>query len=216
MWRALQSRRRASGSRSKTISSAPSASAIARTSSRSPSTASAVPVASTMRHGASGSDMPGVGVDRLDDPGVHQLDPRHAGAGADDGRRGRARRLDVGEAHPQDDGVLGNRLQPQRQLGDHGKRPLRADEEPGEVVAGGGLAGARAGADDAAVRRARPRAPAGCRASSRSAPSSCPPRSSPPCLRAWRRRPGRPGRRARARRRRARASAASRPPTPSR
>ena len=146
-----------------------------------------------------------------DDPGVDQLEPRHPGAGADDGRGRRARRLDVGEADPEDDRVLGDRLQAQRQLGDHRERSLRADEEPGEVVAGRRLAGPRAGADDAAVRRARPRAPAGWRASSRSAPSSCRRRSSPPCLRAWRRRPGRRGRRARARRRRARARAGSRP-----
>ena len=39
----------------------------------------------------------GVRVDRRDDPGVDQLDPRHPGSGADDGRGGCARRLDVGK-----------------------------------------------------------------------------------------------------------------------
>ena len=49
--------------------------------------------------------------------------------------------------------MLGNRLQAQGHLGDHGQRPLRPDEKPGEVVAGGCLACAGAGVDDAPVRK---------------------------------------------------------------
>ena len=48
---------------------------------------------------------------------------------------------------------LGDRPQPQRQLGDDPERPLRSDEQVGEVVAGARLARPRAGADDAPVRQ---------------------------------------------------------------
>ena len=71
---------------------------------------------------------------------------------ADDRRRRAARRLDRRERGARDDDVLGDRMQPQRQLGDHAERPLRADEEIRQVVAGRRLHGARAGADDAPVR----------------------------------------------------------------
>ena len=57
-WRVFHSRARASGSRSWTISVAPSSSAIACTSSRSASTSSSLPAASTKRHGPSGYDVP--------------------------------------------------------------------------------------------------------------------------------------------------------------
>ena len=50
-----------------------------------------------------------------------------------------------------DDGVLGDGVQADGHLGDHGERALGADEEAREVVAGGGLGGAGAGVDDPAV-----------------------------------------------------------------
>ena len=144
-----------------------------------------------------------VGVGGGHEPRVEELDPRHAGARGDD-RGGRpAGALDVGERDPQRDRMLGDRVEPDRHLGDHGERPLRADEQPGEVVARGRLGGAGAGADDRGRRPAPPRARARWRASCRSERSSCRPRSSPPCRRASRRRRGRRGRRGRARRRRA-------------
>ena len=148
---------------------------------------------------------PRVGVHRRHDPGVQELDPRHAGAGRDDARRGPARALDVGERDAQRDRVLGDRVQPHRDLRDHGERALRADEQPREVVAG---------------RRLRARVPVRItRPSARTASSASDVgahlpvahrrrarrRWSRPCRRASRRRPGRPGRRGRAPRRRARA-----------
>ena len=71
---------------------------------------------------------------------------------ADDRRGGAARRLDGRERGARDDDVLGDRVQPQGQLGDHAERALGADEELREVVAGRRLDGAAAGPDDAAAR----------------------------------------------------------------
>ena len=47
---------------------------------------------------------------------------------------------------------LGNAGEPQRQLGDHAERALRADDQPRQVVAGGGLLGAPRGVHHLAVR----------------------------------------------------------------
>ena len=48
---------------------------------------------------------------------------------------------------------LGNAIQAQLDLGDDAERPLRADEQPREIVARARLAGAASGLDDPAVRR---------------------------------------------------------------
>ena len=109
-----------------------------------------------------------------------------------------ARGLDVGKAARAATMCSGIAVEPQRQLGDHAERPLRADEETRQVVAGRRLRGAAAGADHACRRRARPRARAPARACRRSARSSSRSRSSPPCRRASRPRRGRPGTGARA------------------
>ena len=90
-------------------------------------------------------------VDRAHHRRVEQLAAGDRHAGLDDGDRGGDR---VGGARERADGGrdrLGDRPQPQRQLGDDPERALGADEQVGEVVAGARLAGARAGADDAAV-----------------------------------------------------------------
>ena len=114
-----------------------------------------------------------------------------------------------------DDRVLGDPVQPQRQLGDHRRAfpRSRSAGRGGRSRRTSSAPGCRCGSR--ARPGARPRARARSRASSRSAPSSCPPRSWPPCRRASRPRRGRPGRTARARRPPARARSASRPPGPS-
>ena len=57
----------------------------------------------------------------------------------------------VGKAQTADGDRLRDAVQLQRHLGDHAQRALRADEQPGQVVAGRGFARPAAGADDAAV-----------------------------------------------------------------
>ena len=94
--------------------------------------------------------------------------------------------------------VLRDPVEAQRQLGDHPERSLRADEQPGQVVAGRGLRRPRAGADHACRPGAPPRARGRSGASSRSEPWSSRRRSSPPCRRASRRPRDRRGTRARA------------------
>ena len=54
--------------------------------------------------------------------------------------------------------LLGDAVDAQRQLGDHRERALRAEQQPREVVAGRGLAGARAGVDHRAVGEHRAQA----------------------------------------------------------
>ena len=103
---------------------------------------------------------------------------------------------------------LGHAVDAQLQLGDHRERPLRADDQAGEVVAGGGLARARAGVDHGAVGEHRLEPEHVARACCRSGPSSSPRRRSRPCRRASRRRRGR--RRTAARARPARGRAVSR------
>ena len=91
-------------------------------------------------------------VQRGDGHRVEQLAARHGNTRADDSRRRAASRLDGGEGRSRDDDVLRNRMQPQRQLGDHAERPLGADEQAGEVVPGRALHRARPGAHHAPAR----------------------------------------------------------------
>ena len=142
---------------------------------------------------------PGVRVDGAHVDRVEQLQPRHAGARGHRRYGGAAGRLDVRERDPYRDGVLGDPLETQRELGDHGQRPLGADEQAstGRSRRRSSAHGSRCGSP---IRRAaRPRARGRWRASSRAAPSSCPTRWWPPSRRGWRGLPGRRGRRARAR-----------------
>ena len=60
---------------------------------------------------------------------------------------------EVGEGQTAADDRLGDAVEAELDLGDDAEGALGADEEAGEVVAGGGLAGAGAGADDACRRR---------------------------------------------------------------
>ena len=92
-----------------------------------------------------------VGVQRGDRHRVDELAARDGDAAADDRGGGAARRLDGRERGARDDDVLGDRVQPQGQLGDRAERALGADEEVREVVAGRRLDGAAARPDDAAV-----------------------------------------------------------------
>ena len=92
-----------------------------------------------------------VGVDRGRRPAVDQLCAGHPDAGGDDRDSGARGGGDVGEGDPEHDRVLGDPVQAQRQLGDHGERALGADEEADHVVAGGGLRRCAPGPDHAAV-----------------------------------------------------------------
>ena len=102
-----------------------------------------------------GEGRPPVRVDGGDRPGVEELDPRDAGARRDDRRRRPARGLHVGERETEDDGLLGNALEAERQLGDHPERPLRADQQPQQVVSRRRLRRAAPGADDTAAGQHR-------------------------------------------------------------
>ena len=113
-----------------------------------------VPVASTNRHGASGNEVPEYALTAATIQASISSTPRHAGAGADDRRR-RAHAASTSEAIRSATACSGIGCRRTRQLRDHRQCPLRADEEPGQVVAGRGLARAAAGADDAAVREHR-------------------------------------------------------------
>ena len=134
-----------------------------------------------------------VAVDRVDLHLVEQLDARDRDAELNRRDHRFDRALDRVERADRRRHRFGQRMQPQRDLGDHAERALRSDEEPRQVVAGRRLARARAGADRRGRRRARPSARARSRASCRSAPRSCPTRASPPCRRSSRRRRDRPG-----------------------
>ncbi len=68
------------------------------------------------------------------------------GHGCLHGREGADRRTDA----------FGNRRQPQRHFGDDTERPLGADEQPGQIVAGGRLPRASPGLDQLAVRQHDP------------------------------------------------------------
>ena len=137
-WRAFQSRPERRGrARGRSRARLPPRRSPARARGRR-STAS-LPAASTKRHGPRVRGAR-VGVDRL-----RRSRRPSARCASRRTRRRRSRRRSAGAStsakrDPQRDGMLRDRVQPQRHLGDHGQRPLRADEEPGEVVAGGRLA----------------------------------------------------------------------------
>ena len=76
-----------------------------------------------------------VRVDRAHHRGVQQLAARDRHARLDDGDRGADRVLGGREGADGGGDRLGDRPQPQRELGDDPERPLRADEQVGEVVA---------------------------------------------------------------------------------
>ena len=96
-----------------------------------------------------------VGVDRINDPGVEKLDPRHPSSCRDEVGSRLAGALDVRKRDPQRHSMLLDRVQPHSHLGDHGERSLRSDEQACEVVPGRGLRGLAAGADDAPIDERR-------------------------------------------------------------
>ena len=96
-----------------------------------------------------------VGVDRRERPGIEQLEPGDGRAGGDCGRRGPARRVDRREGDALRDDVLRDAVQPEAHLGDHRQRPLGADEQARQVVAGRGLRRAAPRPDDRPVREHR-------------------------------------------------------------
>ena len=145
--RDVRSRRRPSRSRGRR---APSA--IASTSSACASVSCGVPWNSSSSVGATGSVEVEVAVDGVDLHVVAELDAGdgdRVGEHLDDGVDGGVERREGagGGGHR-----LGRGLDAQRDLGDQAERALGADEQAGEVVAGGGLARSRAGADDLALR----------------------------------------------------------------
>ena len=101
-------------------------------------------------------------------------------------QRRSGRRVDRREGDPLRNNVLGDAVEADAHLGDHGKRSLRSDEQAREVVAGGRLPRPGRPCGRSFRRRARPRARGRWRASSRSGSSSSRPHSSRPCRRASR------------------------------
>jgi len=94
---------------------------------------------------------PAVRVDHAHAVGVDQLDPGDRHPELDGLDRGLHRLGDAGErTHGRRD-RLRHGVDAQRHFGDHAQRALAADEQPREVVAGGGLPRARAGADHLAA-----------------------------------------------------------------
>jgi hypothetical protein len=93
----------------------------------------------------------GIGVAGLHLHFVEELDARDRDAGLDrqDGRI--ARRFDARERTDARRNRLGNAGEPQRQFGDDAERALRADQQPGEIVAGRGFLGAVPGRDHFAI-----------------------------------------------------------------
>ena len=87
-----------------------------------------------------------VAVDRRHRAAVEQLAARDRHAHLDDRDRGLHRRVDRGEMADGCRHRLGQRVELQRDLGHHAQRALAADEQARQVVAGAGLARARAGA----------------------------------------------------------------------
>ncbi len=92
-----------------------------------------------------------VGVDGGNGGGVDELEPGDGRSGGDGSRGGAAGGLERGEGDTQRDGCVGQAVEAERQLRDHGERALRPDEQSREVVAGGRLGGPAAGADDTAA-----------------------------------------------------------------
>src|SRR5258708_39393178 len=92
-----------------------------------------------------------VGVDSVDETVVHELDAGDGKADLNalaDGLDGSG---DGGKGAEGDADSLGQRVEAERDFSEDAEGAFRADEEAGEVVAGAGFAGARAGVDDAAV-----------------------------------------------------------------
>jgi hypothetical protein len=92
-----------------------------------------------------------VAVDGGDGQRVEQFDAgdRHADLdGLDDGLD---RCIDAGEGADGGRHGLRDPVEPHGEFGDDAERAFGADQQTGEVVAGGGFLGAAAGADDAAV-----------------------------------------------------------------
>jgi hypothetical protein len=92
----------------------------------------------------------GAGLDGADRLLIHHLEGGGQEAGADDGADRAARVVDVVEEGEQRLHGLGQRQQPDVDLGGDAERPLAADEQPRQVQPGI-LAGAAAEPDDAAV-----------------------------------------------------------------
>ena len=100
----------------------------------------------------------GVGQARIGVAGLHlefvqQLDPCHRYARLDRHDDGVAGSLQGREGADAAGDRLGNALQAQGDRRQHAERPLRADEEPRQIVAGRGLAGAMSRAHLLAARR---------------------------------------------------------------
>ena len=97
----------------------------------------------------------GVAVEAAHHHVVQQFDARHGQAGLDRQDHAVHRVLDGREAAGGGGDGFGQAVQAERQLGDDAQRALRPDQQVREVVAGGGLARLRPGADDRAVRHHR-------------------------------------------------------------
>ena len=149
--RALHIFARAVGSLSDSNAVAPSSSATSRVVTRSPAMPASVPPNSTKRYGDSGKLVPENAFSAAIVVASRSSQRVTGTPDADQRRRRAARGLDRRERGARDDDVIRNRMQPQRQLGDHAERPFRADDEIRQVVAGRRLDRARARADDAAV-----------------------------------------------------------------
>ena len=107
-----------------------------------PSAASALRASASLR----------VRVDRAHRVAVEQLAARDRHAHLDDLDRRPHRRVDARERADRRRHRLGQRIQPQRDLGDHAQRAFAADEQARQVVAGADdFLRARAGADDLAA-----------------------------------------------------------------
>ena len=100
-----------------------------------------------------GQAEPGAQVHRLDLDVVEDLDAGERDAELDRLDHGVDRALERVEAANRGRNLLGNAVQAQGHLGDDAERSFRADHQPGEIIAGGGLARPPGGADVAAVRR---------------------------------------------------------------
>ena len=93
----------------------------------------------------------GIGVGRLHRLGVEKLDPGDRNAGLHrldhriDGIAHARKRTDAGQDR------FGDAVELEIELGDDAERALRADQQPGQIIAGGGLFGPPCRADDLAV-----------------------------------------------------------------
>lgn len=101
--------------------------------------------------GALGKGELGVAVDGLDLVVVKEFDAGGMDAELDDLNDGVDRRLDGGESGDGDGDGFRLGVEAEGDLSDDAEGAFSADEEAGEVVTGGGFAGAGAGVDDASV-----------------------------------------------------------------